>query len=133
MGTFKSEDFSQALLSPGLAWDVDYVGNSVLLKIIAAGVTGDYNNNGIVDAADFVVWRDNNGTNTVLPNDPLGGTIGSGQYNQWRAHFGQTAGAGAGAGLAGAAVPEPASVALLLATIFALGIVRFRTNGQQDI
>ena len=54
-------------------------------------LTGDYNNNGVVDAADYVVWRNNQGTSNALPNDPIGGMIGAAQYNQWRAHFGQTA------------------------------------------
>ena len=31
-----------------------------------AGVTGDYNNNGMVDAADYVVWRNKSGTTHVL-------------------------------------------------------------------
>jgi hypothetical protein len=67
-------------------------------------LVGDYNNDGKVDAADYVVWRKNEGTMNMLPNDPIGGTIGSAQYNQWRAHFGNMAGAG---GFAGQTVPEP--------------------------
>jgi hypothetical protein len=74
---------------------------------------GDYNRNGVVDAADYVVWRANQGTNNVLANDPIGGTIGAAQFSQWRAHFGQTAGSGAGA-LANAAVPEPATLLLIM-------------------
>ena len=35
-------------------------------------LAGDYNNNDIVDAADYVVWRNNENTNNTLPNDPLG-------------------------------------------------------------
>jgi hypothetical protein len=67
-------------------------------------LAGDYNRNGIVDAADYVVWR--NG---------LGATYTQDDYNVWRSHFGQTAGSGAGAGAApvGAAVPEPATAALV--------------------
>jgi hypothetical protein len=87
--------------------------------LTGAGIPGDYNNNGIVDAADYVVWRKNAGTTNVLPNDPFGGTIGQNQYNNWRAHFGQTAGSGAGAS-ANIAVPEPASVLMLLVGILAM-------------
>jgi hypothetical protein len=73
-------------------------------------VIGDYNVNGVVDAADYVVWRKNVGTTNVLPNDPIGGTIGAGQYDQWRARFGNTSGSGLGSG---SAVPEPATLAML--------------------
>ena len=82
------------------------------------GTPGDYNSNGLVDAADYVVWRKNSGTTNVLPNDPIGGTIGTVQYNQWRSHFGQTAGSGGGASVS-FAVPEPATLVLL--TIVAAG------------
>jgi hypothetical protein len=78
---------------------------------LVAPLIGDYNDNGIVDAADYVVWRDNVGTTNALPNDNIGGTIGTGQYNQWRAAFGS--GGGVGNAL-GTAVPEPTAVALLV-------------------
>jgi hypothetical protein len=66
--------------------------------VISVGLPGDYNNNGVVDAADYVLWRKNDGT-------PAG-------YHTWRTHFGQIAGSGAGA-TAIAAVPEPATLVLL--------------------
>ena len=79
------------------------------------GLTGDYNNNGVVDAADYVIWRKKSGTNASLPNDPIGGTIGSAQYGQWRAHFGQTlSGSGSGLSAGATSVPEPAAFVLLL-------------------
>jgi hypothetical protein len=36
-------------------------------------LVGEYNGNGSVDAADYVVWRKNQGTSNPLPNDPTGG------------------------------------------------------------
>ena len=60
-------------------------------------MTGDFNHNGVVDAADYVSWR--NGTQ----ND----------YNTWRAHFGQALGSGAVSSL-NSAVPEPGIMELLL-------------------
>jgi hypothetical protein len=63
-------------------------------------IPGDHNNDGRVDAADYVVWRKNN----------IDGQQG---YNDWRANFGRTAGSGSALDGA-AAVPEPASVALVL-------------------
>jgi hypothetical protein len=86
--------------------------NAFELNAVSAGVDGDYNNNGIVDAADYVVWRKNQGTSNALPHDPIGGTIGAQQYNTWRSHFGQAA--GSGNHLSGSAVPEPTPLVLLL-------------------
>ena len=64
---------------------------------------GDFNDDGSVDAADYVVWR-------KTDNSPAG-------YDEWRMNFGRTSGAASGAALGGAAVPEPASVVLLLAGV----------------
>lgn len=60
-------------------------------------LAGDYNLNGRVDAADYVVWRNSDGP-------PEG-------FNVWRANFGQSlSGSGTSVGLGQtAAVPEPAA------------------------
>jgi hypothetical protein len=51
---------------------------------------GDYNSNGLVDAADYTRWRDNLGAPAgTLPNDADGGVIGQAQYDTWKANFGQ--------------------------------------------
>jgi hypothetical protein len=73
-----------------------------------AGLTGDYNNDGKVDAADYVLWRKTPGS---FGGDPAG-------YTAWRANFGT---GGPGAGLGAGAVPEPTSVALLVLGLVALG------------
>jgi hypothetical protein len=86
---------------------------SSFARTIAPQLAGDYNGNGVVDAADYVLWRRNQNTTNTLPNDPIGGTIGAAQYTQWRAHFGQPAGGGTGA-LANPTVPEPAASAMLM-------------------
>jgi hypothetical protein len=66
---------------------------------------GDFNDDGSVDAADYVVWRAGLGT-THTPED----------YELWRASFGLTAGSGASldaAPLAATGVPEPATWVVL--------------------
>jgi serralysin len=73
------------------------------------GLVGDYNRNGTVDAADYVVWR--NTTSQAVPPfsgaDGNGnGTIDAGDYNIWRANFGRTAGAGSGAGVSNAVASD---------------------------
>jgi hypothetical protein len=94
-----------------------------LVNIPPPGVNGDYNNNGTVDAADYVAWRDASPTAT-LPNDSTPGTVNQADFDVWRTNFGRpTIGSGAG----NAAVPEPATVAILLvACVFGLACQRRR-------
>jgi hypothetical protein len=75
------------------------------------GVAGDYNENGTVDAADYVRWRDTLGMSITLPNDPTAGTVTQDDYTVWRQNFGAGSGAAAAATTA---VPEPASAILAL-------------------
>jgi hypothetical protein len=69
------------------------------------GVNGDFNDNGVVDAADYVLWR-NGGP---LMNDPTPG-VQPGDYDTWKANFGKTGGAGSAAATA---VPEPSTLLLV--------------------
>ena len=59
----------------------------------------DYNGNGIVDAADYTVWRDHLGKTFSLSNrdGTNSGAINAADYTYWVNHFGQHAGAGVGA------------------------------------
>ena len=61
--------------------------------------SGDYNQNHIVDAADYVLWRQNlNLSVTALSNaDGSGnGFVDAADHTVWRSHFGQLPGAGSG-------------------------------------
>ncbi len=52
-------------------------------------VAGDYNENTVVDAADYVLYRDTLGSNTDLRADGNNnGVIDQGDYDYWRSHFG---------------------------------------------
>jgi hypothetical protein len=83
---------------------VDNAGNtSIDLQVTSTGLPGDFNLDGKVDAADYVLWRKD-------PSSFLPAT-----YDTWRANFGNPPGAGSGAGLNGGAVPEPGACVLLLA------------------
>jgi hypothetical protein len=95
---------------------------------------GDFNNDGTVDAADYVVWR--NG---------LGTTHTQADYDVWRANFGQTAASAASAPLVEAngknhAVPEPPAAWLVfcgLTIVFAAHSSRpqktARTGGDIEL
>jgi hypothetical protein len=87
-----------------------------------SGISGDYNANGTVDAADYVVWRKTDGTQTTLPNDETPGSVTTADYAVWRTNFGRTA-LGAALGSA-SAVPEPH--ALLLGLLAAMSAIWLR-------
>lgn len=78
------------------------------------GLPGDYNDDGTVNAADYIVWRNQNGTVFDLPNRDPGqtGDIGRADYDYWVTNFGTTAGGGS-SNPQSLAVPEPATLALL--------------------
>jgi probable HAF family extracellular repeat protein len=77
---------------------------------------GDFNHDGAVDAADYVVWRKTDGT-------PPG-------FNLWRNNFGQSTGSGGNAAIepADSSVPEPAALSLLFAAVIGFSLVRPRNS-----
>jgi len=79
----------------------------------SAGVAGDYNGNGVVDAADYVVWRGMlDQTGAGLAADGNGDmTVDQADYDYWAARFGNMAGSGGGLATS---VPEPATRLLLV-------------------
>jgi hypothetical protein len=90
-------------------------------------VAGDYNGNGVVDAADYTVWRNHLGQTFQLTNEGPGQTPGMvtpEDYSFWKTHFGETAGSGSGSA-AQRAVPEPATWCLLFSLAFAACGSRF--------
>ena len=96
-------------------------------------VPGDFNLDGSVDSADYVVWRKNLGQNsaTFAQGDATyNGSIGMDDYAIWQANFGfvrqPLAAAGSGAA---AAVPEPSGV-VLVGVMFLLGQVLWRKRTQ---
>jgi hypothetical protein len=91
-------------------------------KVLPMDLIGDYNANGIVDAADYPVWRNQFGqTGSGLVADGNGdGRVDTDDYTVWKSNFGKSGGAASDDVHAFAAVPEPAAwiqVAVALATI----------------
>jgi serralysin len=84
------------------------------LNLSIAGLTGDYNHDGIVDAADYTVWRDELGkTGSGLAadsnNDNL---VDNADYTAWLSNYGKT-NSGSGS-FATTGVPEPSTAALAI-------------------
>jgi hypothetical protein len=106
-GTFSS--LTLPSLTAGLMWNASQLYTAGLLSVTLAG---DYNGDGIVDAADYTVWRDTLGRvgpGLAANGDDTGasaGKIDQADYNIWKANFGNhSPGAGSGA-----AVPEPPTI-----------------------
>ncbi len=80
----------------------------------ASHVTGDFNHDGVVNLADYAVWRDSLGTTgTGLAADATGDQlVDAADYLLWKANF------TSGTATAAQAVPEPSA-----ATTIALGLV----------
>ena len=72
---------------------VTYSGTGVTLSpFLVEPIPGDYNIDGIVDAADYIVWRDHLTTNAPLPNEGASiGVVDQDDYGVWQANFGKTA------------------------------------------
>jgi hypothetical protein len=105
----------------GLMLEVD----DVAYALSQEHMPGDFNQNGVVDAADYTVWRDTLSSTTNLVADGNGNdTIDVGDYGVWRQNFGRTSGSGSFT-MAKIAVPEPASVLILLFGLQVLCVRRY--------
>ena len=97
-------------LTGALQWNASQLYTAGVLSVV---LPGDYNGNGIVDTADYTVWR--NG---------LGSIYTQADYDVWKSHFGAVSpGNWAGSGAAATssihtAVPEPSSLVLFVAVCF---------------
>jgi uncharacterized protein YkwD len=99
---------TNATISGGLNVKIDDLVTAVPV------LAGDYNGNGIVDAADYTAWRDTLGSTTDLRanGDNTGTSVGKidqADYAIWKSNFGAHFGNGAAA----TTVPEPASAVLM--------------------
>jgi hypothetical protein len=141
-------DYGVAIQAAGTAdgWSIHFNGSNEAdlrprlvvysgdVNVIAPGLAGDFNDDGMVDAADFTVWRNNLGTTFDLNGNgnesgTSAGMVDSDDYLLWKANFGTTA-QGGGPFLADGVtgVPEPATIGLALV---AMGLL-WRTGRQRS-
>jgi hypothetical protein len=123
-----------ASISPGSRRHLTNLDAAALVDIgweinLPEPVPGDYNGNGIVDAADYSIWRNTFGSTTDLRangnnSGASANVIDQADYTFWKTHFGQTSASGGGA----FGVPEPATVLLLLAGGMLSLVVRPRSG-----
>ena len=87
-----------------------------VIEVVLPEIPGDFNGDGIVDAGDYTVWRDNEGvldeTTVFAPGSGDGGDVGPSDYTLWRANFGNNYGS-LNLGNSGSAVPEPDTFVML--------------------
>jgi hypothetical protein len=109
-----------AIHSPHV-WDLShlYTNGEVTLMSVTT-LPGDFNNDGTIDAADYVVWRKG-----------LGTTYSQADYNAWRANFGRSAAGAAAVADAGGnsntlSVPEPLTAALAALSVLSLSTLHRR-------
>lgn len=100
-GTTFSTTVLPALIGD-VAWSINYGATSISLLVT---LPGDFTGNGIVDGADYVVWRKG-----------LGATFTPADYDVWRLHRGQSIALGTSLG----AVPEPTAAWL---ACFGIGLL----------
>ncbi len=86
-------------------------------------LAGDYNHDDVVNAADYIVWRDTLNSATQLAADGSGnGLVDSSDLGMWRSNFGHLF-LGGSAGIdSGQSVPEPAAMTIVLIAALSLAV-----------
>ena len=85
-------------------------------------VPGDYNADGFVDAADYVVWRNALGSNDPMADGNNDGVVDGEDYDLWMSNFGVLSSEGSSV----LAVPESTSTGILILGITTCGLARRR-------
>lgn len=101
-------------LSEGFSWSLEYGSHSMVLSVVGPPLPGDYNNDGVVNIADYTVWRDHLGSQAMLPNDNTPG-VDAGDYAVWKSNFGATTGPAVASPIE--SIPEPTSILQLTAAL----------------
>jgi hypothetical protein len=91
--------------------------DAMALLTVSLILPGDFNNDGLVGAADYVAWRKGLGSEMRLPGDTTPGAVTSADYQVWRSNYGAATPASASAT---SVVPEPTAWQIAILGGFAL-------------
>ncbi len=94
----------------------NYLVDQLVLRSLG-GVPGDFNGDGIVNAADYVLWRKGGPLKNEVSDI---GVVNDQDYLDWRARFGNTSGSASGSLSNSAAIPEPSAGGLIVLALTAL-------------
>jgi hypothetical protein len=113
------------------------VNGTIYLVTSSVPLPGDYNHNGVVDAADYLVWRKSwNQTGYQLAADGDGnGVVNMLDYTIWRSHFGQVwLGSGSGSSVGETVgIPEPGTAWMLLIGLATISVSIRRLPRRQFV
>lgn len=107
-------------LTNGLDWRVVRTPRRLTLRVVAPSTPGDFNNDGVIDAADYTVWRDTTGsTGPLLAADANGDElVNEADLAIWRSAYGVAT---------AISVPEPSTLLLAPAACSAVMACRQRS------
>ncbi len=118
-------DFATSNLLDNSGGQILISGRLTNFQLQPAGVPGDYNCDGVVNAADYLIYRNNEGTNFTLKNEnpaaTTPGVVDDEDYEFWKQNYGNSLSALD-------AIPEPTAVVLVIAAGGILSVRRWRAQ-----
>lgn len=115
-------DFDRLIANEGHSWG-QWRGqlDDILTTLIGPPLIGDYNRDGAVDSADYVVWRKHLGSPSISNRDPANtGLISQSDYDSWHKNLGESRTHPTDA--AASTVPEPCAAQLAMAACTAAAL-----------
>ncbi len=101
---------------PGASFLVSTTSSAVTLSGYALAIAGDFNSDGVVDAADYTTWRD--GLDSIYT---------AADYEVWREAF-----SGGAATSSAASVPEPNAMLVTTAVLLGIYMRRAKSNNHRS-
>lgn len=104
------------------------------IEFTSEAIEGDYNNDGVVNLADYTIWRNTLGSTgaNLLADGDGSGTVDSSDYTYWKDRFGNTSNS-TSLEAAAQTVPEPTTFVILATVGIAAIVVGNRRTGHRWI